>query len=117
MAGLMVRVGRGVSRRGRGAARSHASPRGPESAGPSGGAFMIVSSFGRIAPQTAHDHAGVPGPPTERLLEGRARRRGLLGSAGVLEAGGYAVDGEQEQAFEALALVVLGVRVAQGGQR
>ncbi len=41
---------------------------------------------------------------------------GLLGLAGVLEAGGYAVDGEQEQAFETLALVVLGVRVAQGGQ-
>src|SRR4029077_17185284 len=41
---------------------------------------------------------------------------GSWGSAGVLEAGGYAVDGEQEEAFEALAFVVLGVRVAQGGQ-
>src|SRR4029077_7069328 len=41
---------------------------------------------------------------------------GSWGSAGVLEAGGYAVDGEQEQAFEALALVRLRVRVAPGGE-
>src|SRR4029077_14587097 len=57
-----------------------------------------------------------PGPPSGRLPQVRARRRGLLELAGVLEAGGYAVDGEQEEAFEALAFVVLGVRVAQGGQ-
>src|ERR1700750_408470 len=38
------------------------------------------------------------------------------GSAGVLETAGYPVDGEQEQALQALALVVLGVGVAKGSQ-
>ena len=44
-----------------GMGRESRQPQGPGSASPSGGHFMIMGSFDRIATETVRDHEVVPG--------------------------------------------------------